>query len=501
MSRLFGAINESTMSMTLASVAIGEDGTTMRSILSNVVWTLENLFAGLRLAIPAPVNRRSFHFSGDQALILLFLAAGATLFATYPFGAAQAHLTAYAWAILGARCFFVFLLYYLVARIQQAPHTLVALAVTLFSVSIVLTGSQGLIGWIAGMSVIERVRSDYGGLGGYAVTVTMAAWAFAAILRSVRLVYRAGGIRAGVLSAVILLGSMALGWLAPPYFWYVPRDYEAETASDPRVNTEWTYYAQGRLVSKMLAGLAPSRPGLGELYFIGFAGSSTQDVFMKEVRAGQALFDERFDTRGRSLILVNNPRTVEELPAASVSNLRWAINGVARRMDRDNDVLFLYLTSHGSPHLVSVQFPELALNDLEDRTLRDMLDRAGIKWRVVVVSACYSGSMMDALKDDRTLIVTAAAADKTSFGCGDENDWTYFGDAYVNMALRRESSFIAAFERARAIIASRESAERLTPSEPQIYVGRMMEAKLRELDQRLATLPAAAAAPHAPGPE
>jgi hypothetical protein len=163
---------------------------------------------------------------------------------------------------------------------------------------------------------------------------------------------------------------------------------------------------------------------------------------------------------------VNNRRTVQELPAASVSNLRWALNGVAGKMDLEEDILFLYLTSHGSPHLVSVYFPELALNNLEDRALKDMLDHAGIKWRVLVVSACYSGSFIDTLKDDRTLIITAAAANKTSFGCSDETDWTYFGDAYINTALRGDRSFIAAFEHARAIIAEKESAGQLTPSEP-----------------------------------
>lgn len=84
------------------------------------------------------MGRRSFHISSDQALILLVLAAGATLLGHYPFGTTDARLTSYAWVILAARAFFVFLLYYLVARFQRAPHTLAALAVTLFAASAVL---------------------------------------------------------------------------------------------------------------------------------------------------------------------------------------------------------------------------------------------------------------------------------------------------------------------------------------------------------------------------
>jgi hypothetical protein len=108
-------------------------------------------------------------------------------------------------------------------------------------------------------------------VGGIAVVAVMTAWALAVIARSVRLVYRAGWVRVGLLSTALLLGSIALNWFAP-HFWYAPR-HEAEAAAGPRVNTEWTYYAQSRLISKAkaLAGVAPTRPGIGELYFVGFA--------------------------------------------------------------------------------------------------------------------------------------------------------------------------------------------------------------------------------------
>ena len=127
-----------------------------------------------------------------------------------------------------------------------------------------------------------------------------------------------------------------------------------------------------------------------------------------------------------------------------------------------------------------------AFNLLTFYVLKDMLDRSGIKWRVLVISACYSGSFVDALKDERTLVVTAAAADKTSFGCSNENDFTYFGDAYINTALREDFSFVAAFERAKDIIARREAAENLIPSEPQIYLGAAMKTKLHQVERRFA---------------
>lgn len=461
----------------------------MRSILSNVAWTFRNLFAGLRLTLPVPVSRQSFRFSSDQALILLLVACGATLLSTYFTSADSVRLSWFSWPILAARCFFALLLLYLVARLQAALETLPAIAVAFFSATAFIDLYQALMYGLVGQPAMYSWRSGGAGTSTIVVWVLVLAWGSATVLRAVRLVYGTGWLRTGLLSAVIILGSFGAGWVAPAYMLYVPR-MEAEYRRGPRVDTEHTYYAQRSLLTKALSALAPSRRGVSELYFLGFAGTSTADVFMKETRVARALFDERFGTRRRSLILVNNPQTVDELPIASVSNLELALAGIAKRMDVEKDILFLYLTSHGARHVFSVSFPELALGDLGDRQLKTMLDRSGIKWRILVISACYSGSFIDALKDDHTLIATAASKDRTSFGCGTESEFTYFGDAYINTALREDRSFISAFYRARAAVALREQEEGLKPSEPQIDVGEAMKAKLEQLEERLAKVAA-----------
>ncbi|HEV8028596.1 MAG TPA: C13 family peptidase [Stellaceae bacterium] len=237
------------------------------------------------------------------------------------------------------------------------------------------------------------------------------------------------------------------------------------------------------LLAQEIEAVASHRRGAPDLYFLGFAGYAGQDVFMKEVETVRTLFDERFGTRGRSLLLVNNLDTVKELPVASAGNLRLALDVIAAKMNLDNDVLFLFLTSHGAENELAVSFPPLQLEDIAPQDLRHMLDAAGIRWRVIVISACYSGSFVDALKDRQSLIITAAARDRSSFGCSNENDFTYFGDAYFNQALRHGSSFIAAFDEAQRLIASREQEEKLTPSEPQIYIGGAIKEKLAHLGQ------------------
>jgi riboflavin transporter FmnP len=465
----------------------------MRRIWSTVVGLFANLFAGLRLALPLPVSRRAFQVSGDQAVLLLLAAAGATLLMSYPFGDGPATFDSGTWPVMGSRCLLVMLLYYIVARLQGGSRHFLVLAVVVLSAGISLEVFQALISWLG-----RSYRTSWVWFG-YAVDSLMipfviaVCWSIAVVARSIRIACAARWLRTGVLTIVVTLGSLAINWALPPYFWYPASAAESSRAHRPWIDTEQTYYAQPRLLGQALAALKPERRGVTDLYFLGFAGTATQDVFLKEARAARQLFDKRFDTQGRSLLLVNNPATVARMPVASVTNLRRALAGIARKMNVDEDVLFLFLTSHGSPHRFSVHFPALALDDLSDTELKDMLDRSGIKWRVLVISACYSGSFIDRLKDERTLILTAARADRTSFGCSSENDFTYFGDAFINTALRRQRSFVAAFEEAKAIIARREADEKLTPSEPQIYLGAAMKGKLHELEHP-AKRPLAAAA-------
>jgi len=246
---------------------------------------------------------------------------------------------------------------------------------------------------------------------------------------------------------------------------------------------------QAQLLSDRLEALAPQRPGIADLYFLGFAGFANQDVFLKEATSAHAVFDAHFDTAGRSLILVNNRQTVDALPLATTPNLGAALAGIARRMDVEEDVLVLYLTSHGYRRgWFGVEFAEFATRNLSAVQLRALLDESGIKWRVVMISACFSGAFVDALKDERTLILTASARNRASFGCSHANAFTYFGEAYLDHALRRNHSLIDAFVEAREEIAERERREDLPASEPQIEMGARIVDKLDMIEQRLRAL-------------
>jgi len=240
---------------------------------------------------------------------------------------------------------------------------------------------------------------------------------------------------------------------------------------------------QTRLLAAVLGSLQPSSGEHGHLYFVGFAGYGSQAVFKREVIAVRQLFDERFGTSGRSVALINSPSTLSEVPLASAGNLDRVLRHVGTLMDPGRDTLFLFLTSHGLTGRLAVEMPGSPTQMLSAARLKAILDRSRIKRRVIVVSACHSGSFIGALADPTTLVITAARADRSSFGCEDRRRWTYFGDAYFNQALRQETSFTTAFHRARKLIALWEARDKRLRSLPQIGGGEGLAPVLSEAPQ------------------
>jgi hypothetical protein len=279
-------------------------------------------------------------------------------------------------------------------------------------------------------------------------------------------------------------------WTAPYRLWEVPMPEEM-SLDEEAAHLHALAFEQGALAHAAESALLPERPGVVDLYFVGFAGYGGQDVFLHEIRAAQSLFDLRFDTAGRSLLLANDLSTRGALPMASTVSLGHVLQAVGARMNRDEDVLFLWLTSHGSaesgltvsaPH----PLPLVEEDDLSPHELRRLLDEAGIKWRVVVAAGCESGEFVDVLRDDFTLVATSASSDRFSYGCADGNAFTDFGQAVLGEQLTTEDSFATALTKATEVIAQRETADGRTRSLPRIAVGSAIAEKLASFEQRLA---------------
>jgi hypothetical protein len=255
---------------------------------------------------------------------------------------------------------------------------------------------------------------------------------------------------------------------------------------DKQTLSEDTLYSQPELLERELAAVRPGRNGVVDVYFIGMGGYANQDVFMKEIDAVSRLFRERFGSEGKTIRLVNNSKSLPTSPIASITSLRKSLQRVTKVMNKDEDILFLFLTSHGSKtHRFSLDFSPLQLRELDPQKLRALLDESAIKNRVIVISACYSGGFIDPLKNENSLIISASASDKNSFGCSNEVEWTYFGKAFFDEALRKTHSFVEAFEMAKPVIAAWEKEQGYAPSEPQMELGEEIKPKLVKLQQQL----------------
>lgn len=261
---------------------------------------------------------------------------------------------------------------------------------------------------------------------------------------------------------------------------------EEPAPAAPRVVEEAALYAQPELLERALAALQPQRADKVDWYFVGVAGSSYQGVFRSEAESVRALFDTRFGTVGRSVVLINNDDTLYRQPIATRTSISRALAAVASRMDREQDVLFLFITSHGSEsHEIELSYWPLQLAHVTPSWLRRALDDSGIRRRVIVLSACYSGGFVRDLQAPDTLVVTAAAADKPSFGCTDDADYTYFGRAFFDEALRREHSLKAAYEQTLLTLREREEAHGYGHSHPQWVMGEKFGQDLPQLEAGL----------------
>ncbi|HMB56125.1 MAG TPA: C13 family peptidase [Arenimonas sp.] len=296
------------------------------------------------------------------------------------------------------------------------------------------------------------------------------------------------------------------------WLWYVPEEETpAADAADPvsgapvpspdekaefAERADAALARQPAMLAAATAALRAQTPGKVDLFALGFAGDGQEGVFRNEVDYFSQLMSARFGSEGRVLSLINSPVTLDSSPMATLENLRSGLRRIADKMDTSEDVLLLFLTSHGSEdHELFVDLDPLPMQQITPTNLRAALDDAGIRWRIVVVSACYSGGFIDALHDDHTLVITAARADRASFGCGNDSHITWFGKAFLTDALNRTTDFRQAFALASHDVREWELAENYTPSVPQIDEGSLIGGKLAVFD---ATLKPAPAVPFSP---
>ena len=242
--------------------------------------------------------------------------------------------------------------------------------------------------------------------------------------------------------------------------------------------------AQGRLLDEALTNVPASTPAV-ELYSLTLGGDGKQSVFLRESDYVSNMLASRFGAYGQ-IRLVNHRDHLSDRPMATRENLRRAALTLAERSGPE-DLLFIYLTSHGThEHELVLDQPRMELADLPADELAAVLAPLKNRDKIIVISACYSGGFLPALKDNRTLVMTASQADRVSFGCSEEADFTYFGDALFAQALNQTDDLEHAFKLAKATVAERELADNFEASEPQIWAPKGVLARWQVLRKQQA---------------
>jgi hypothetical protein len=247
-----------------------------------------------------------------------------------------------------------------------------------------------------------------------------------------------------------------------------------------------------RKLERALRALQPQRPGTVDAYVVSIALDS-DPVFGREARGAGEVLARRYGAAGRSIVLAGTDGSgPSALPRGTPASLGIALARVAELMNAREDVLVLYVTGHGTRVGLYYNDGDSGYGLISPNRLGGMLEQLGLPNRLLLLSACYSGMFVPRLQSPVSAIVTASSSNRTSFGCAAENDWTFFGDALINHALRRPQPLAAAFAEANGLLADWEARLKVEPSQPQLFVGADAARWLAALDARA---PATATAP------
>lgn len=248
---------------------------------------------------------------------------------------------------------------------------------------------------------------------------------------------------------------------------------------------------QRRRLTAALGNLEAQRRGTVDAYVVSIALDS-DPVFAREAREAGRVLGQRYDATARTLTLAGPDGTRDDLPRGSIESLLVSIAHIAELMDPGEDVLVLYTTSHGNQLGLAYHYGDTGYGVLSPTRLAGALEEVGIERRILIISACYSGVFVPALASADTAILTAAASERNSFGCEPENDWTFYGDALINRAMRQPQPLAAVAREANRMIAGWETSRRLLASLPQSAIGARVNEWLPALEARM---PQVASAP------
>ncbi|HEX9446340.1 MAG TPA: C13 family peptidase [Dongiaceae bacterium] len=195
------------------------------------------------------------------------------------------------------------------------------------------------------------------------------------------------------------------------------------------------------------------------------AGDDSAPVFDHAVARFQTLLDRPSVSSIHSF--TSDPNKAAPADLATIDHLAAAMTAPALAADTG---CLVFVTSHGDR---SGAYLKLDLDHdqrLSPARLGDLLDATcGQRPTVAIISACHSGVFLDDEAANR-IILTAARADRTSFGCGASFDYTYFDSCLLDQ-WPRSHSFVGLYDAVGLCVREKERQLGLVSSEPQASFG------------------------------
>ncbi|HZK90413.1 MAG TPA: C13 family peptidase [Stellaceae bacterium] len=221
-------------------------------------------------------------------------------------------------------------------------------------------------------------------------------------------------------------------------------------------------------ISLVAMGVSVPGPAAGHWQAVLVAGDTAQPVFDNAVKAIDLWLTEHGVAEADIHRLAASARPRD--PAVEPATLDSVLGRIASLRSRPGDGCFVFITSHGG-HNLGIY---LSRNDemLRPAALAKALAAGcGAVPTVVVVSGCYSGSFArGAMAAPNRIVLTAARADRASFGCAAERTYTVY-DACLLGALPHAATWRSLFAETKDCVQTREHELAATPSYPQASFG------------------------------
>ena len=235
---------------------------------------------------------------------------------------------------------------------------------------------------------------------------------------------------------------------------------------DGKVKSDALLAAQVSNADESFAKEPPPR-----LIYAGFAMHSQSKAFRSDVLTTEKI--ALIADPSAVIFKLGNPAMGQaaDWPFATSENIEKVLKKIGN-LARPQDKVMLLFSTHGNVDLLGINFSARDYSSVNSAFINTAAAALRGKQVLMVLSACHSGSFLKPLGGPTRIVIAAAAADKSSFGCQFQSTNTYFIEALFNQSEVRERSITQLMDIAKVDVDRREKKQKLSPpSLPDLLIG------------------------------